>query len=140
MNPERVYARGLKFTQYRAAQLHGFALRFNKRSRKKPGFGSANIVAEPGSYVAGILYELVSPAELARMDPYEHAPMDYRRFIVEVQVDNCPVAAWTYIAQAHVTDDKLKPASSYLEHLLARKDLLPNDYVDMLEAVECAAG
>lgn len=83
------------------------------------------------------MYELSNPSELARMDRFEYSPVDYRRFIVEVIVDDLPVVAWTYIAQAHVTDDTLKPSRSYLQHLLARRDLLPGDYVRYLEAYDC---
>ena len=140
MNPSRVQERGVRFSNFRVATLNGFELRFNKKSRRHPYAGSANIVRNRASYVTGIMYELINSKELARMDRYEYSPIDYRRFIVEVLIDNAPVVAWTYIAQSHVTDDSLKPSRTYLQHLLARQDLLPNDYVCKLEAVDFVEG
>ncbi len=138
MNAVRVAERRLQYDQVSSARLDGFALRFNKRSRKSPVSGRANIVQEAGSTVFGVLYRLVQPNEIVKMDRFEHAPIDYRRLIVEVVANDHAVASWTYFANDRVVDNSLVPQRSYLIHLLAGREYLPEEYVFDLESVVCS--
>lgn len=138
MNAVRVAERRLQYDQVSSARLDGFALRFNKRSRKSPISGRANIVQETGSTVFGVLYRLVQPNEVVKMDRFEHAPIDYRRLIVEVVANDHAVASWTYFANDRVVDNSLVPQRSYLMHLLAGREYLPQEYVFDLESVVCS--
>ena len=138
MNAVRVSERRLQYDQVSSARLDGFALRFNKRSRKSPVSGRANIVQEAGSAVFGVLYRLVQPNEIVKMDRFEHAPIDYRRLIVEVVANDHAVASWTYFANDRVVDNSLVPQRSYLIHLLAGREYLPEEYVFDLESVVCS--
>ena len=137
MNSDRVAERCLRYDQVASARLNGFALRFNKRSRKLPVSGRANIVQKDGATVFGVLYRLEHPNEIVKMDRFEHAPIDYRRLIVEVEADGQAVACWTYFANQRVVDNSLVPQQSYVNHLLAGKKYLPQEYVDELESIVC---
>lgn len=137
MDVARVTERCLKYDQVTGARLDGFALRFNKRSRNSPVSGRANILQETGSSVFGVLYRLRKAEEIVKMDRFEHAPVDYRRLIVEVIVNNQSVACWTYFANHRVVDNSLKPQKSYVCHLLAGRKFLPKGYVEKLESVVC---
>lgn len=137
MNPERVRERGIAFDEVVAGILPDMRLTFDKRSRHQEGAGHANIRFARGEFVAGVLYRLVPPEEILRMDPFEVAPRHYGRDAVWVQTEAGDVAAWTYFANAAVIDPTLKPPRWYLEHLLAGKDFLPADYVRGLEKTPC---
>lgn len=138
MNSARVTERCLQYDSVCGARLDGFALRFNKRSRKAPVSGRANIVKEEGATVFGVLYRLKQPDEIVKMDRFEHAPVDYRRLLIEVIANKQAVSCWTYFANARVVDNSLMPQRSYLNHLLAGREYLPTDYVIDLESVVCS--
>ena len=137
MNVDRVVERALSFEEVSAARLDGFQLKFNKRSRATPVSGRANISRDCGSTVFGVLYRLQQPEDIMSMDAFEHAPIDYRRRIVEVQSRESTVTCWTYIANDRVVDDTLKPTRTYLNHLIAGHPYLPNAYVKQLKQVSC---
>ena len=137
MNTERVHERGLATLNVQSGTLPGFRLKFNKGSRILPLSGRANIVQEDSSEVFGVLYRLGSETEIVKMDRFEHAPIDYRRLIVEVQTETGSIPSWTYIANPRAIDDRLQPTRSYLNHLLAGRSMLPDHYVAQLETVSC---
>ena len=76
MNPERVADRGLSTRGETGATLRGFRMLFNKRSTRIPGVGHANIEYDRKGVVEGVLYELASPGEILKMDPFERAPVN----------------------------------------------------------------
>jgi len=138
MNPDRVCARGLVcVAEPIAGKLWNFRLRFNKRSRKNPEAGHANIVADFSSSVEGVLYHLCDEHEISKMDPFESAPSHYRRELVFVETEDSLILAWTYIANDSVIDDSLFPPKWYIEHLLAGSQFLSSEYVDQLKSIEC---
>lgn len=137
MNVARATKRRLRYNQILRGKLDGFALKFNKRSRHVPVSGRANIVQQLGSTVFGVIYSLEHPADIVRMDQFEHAPVDYRRLIVEAKTDDIPVPCWTYFANHHVIDNSLLPERSYVHHLLAGREYLPKEYVFEIESVCC---
>ena len=137
MNVNRARERKLRFINVSSAWLHGFNLKFNKRSRNQPVSGRANVVQRSDSLVYGVLYQLISPSEIVSMDPYEHAPIDYRRMIVEVKSADSTVSSWTYVANPAVLDNSLLPTRSYLDHLIAGRDYLPKTYVSKLDRMAC---
>lgn len=138
MNAARVTERRLRYDQISSAKLNGFALRFNKRSRKTPVSGRANIVQRKESSVFGVLYRLEQPNEIVKMDRFEHAPIDYRRLIVEVEANGQTIVCWTYIANHRVVDNSLVPQRSYVNHLLAGREYLPKEYVEELDSIVCS--
>ena len=78
MNPERVADRGLFTRGETGATLRGFRILFNKRSTGIPGVGHANIEYDKKSVVEGVLYELASPEEILKMDPFELGARELR--------------------------------------------------------------
>ena len=135
MNPDRVQQRGLQFGQVMGASLEGFELRFNKADRRHPGEGHANIMANRGTTVEGVLYHLSASHEILKMDPFERAPWNYGREAVVVQTEyGDPIWAWTYFANPAVQKEGLQPSEEYLAHLLAGEPWLSEDYLALLSA------
>ena len=141
MNPNRVQSRGLSCTaEPQAGTLRNFRLRFNKRSRKNPQAGHANIEPEYGSYVEGVLYPLADEQEVLKMDRFESAPTDYRRELVFIETMDTLELAWTYIANERVIDNNLAPPAWYVDHLLAGSEFLSRTYIESIESVDVIPG
>jgi gamma-glutamylcyclotransferase (GGCT)/AIG2-like uncharacterized protein YtfP len=142
MNPARVSARGLRYETICSGLLSEFRLTFDKQSRDHQGSGHANVAAAPSSRVEGVLYRLCSPEEIARMDPFENAPVNYRRERVRVAMGDTAarveVDAWTYIANPAVLRAGLRPERAYLAHLLAGRPYLSDNYFAWLSSIACA--
>lgn len=137
MNPDRVAERGLCVVRAEAATLPGFRLLFDKHSAAHEGCGHANIVYHPGERVEGVLYWLAGVDEIVKMDPFERAPINYSRDIVEVVTAAGILTTWTYFANAAVRRPGLIPPRSYLNHLLAGEAYLSADYLNRLRAWAC---
>jgi hypothetical protein len=153
MNPVRVRERGIGFEHATAARLEGYSLVFDKTSRAHAGLGHANVVPAPGRVVEGVLYWLVSLDEIDKMDRFESTPVNYSREVVRVRADpsHLPeghglpqsdgmamVSTWTYFANPAVRRPDLLPPRSYLEHLLAGRPFLSDQYYEMLATWPCA--
>lgn len=139
MNPERMRARGLEFDQAIAARLPQSELLFNKRAADAPHRSYANIGFHPTSVVEGVAYRLCDQRQIFKMDPFEGAPRLYSRDVFTVHSDAGPIAAWVYVANKAMLQNDLKPARWYLDHLLAGKAYLSDDYYQRLSQVECVA-
>lgn len=139
MNPERMRARGLKFDLAIAARLPQAELLFNKRAADAPHRSYANIGFHPRGEVEGIAYRLCDHQQIFKMDPFEGAPRLYSRDIFTVCSEEGPIAAWVYVANKAMLQNDLKPARWYLEHLLAGKAYLSEEYYQRLSQVECVA-
>jgi cation transport regulator ChaC len=130
LEPEGV-ARGERL----AGRLEGWRLAFNKRARLPPGAGAGNIVPAAGEIVHGTL-NLLPPEGFEILDRYEGVAGGHyeRRFLPVVRADTgATVEAVTYVALL-VGDEALRPTRDYLGHLLAGRDLLPDDYCAWLGA------
>jgi len=135
MNPERMRKRMGYLPPSRKAVLQDYSLIFNKISRKNPNEGVANIIPLAGSFVSGLLYE-VTDQDLAKLDEYEGVPTNYIRHIVKIECEGELMNALTYIAVR--VKDGLKPSRDYLNHLLAAKEYLSEDYYQQLANTSCA--
>jgi cation transport regulator ChaC len=140
MNPARVTARGLRFDRVSNAVLGGVRLTFDKQSRDHPLIGHANLTFDRVSRAEGVLYRLRDPQEIARMDRFEAAPVNYSRDVVTVESDGARVAAWTYFANVAVIRQGLRPERSYLDHLLAGRAYLSAGYFAWLSETACVDG
>jgi len=107
MNPERVSDRGLSFDRVVAGWVRGLGLRFNKQSKEHPHCGEHMI---------------------NRMDPFEKAPVNYSREPIAVQTQEGPIISWVYFANPAVLREGLVPSQDYLNHLLAGRPYLSDDY------------
>ena len=135
MNPHRMRERGMRFSVARAAALTDVRLVFNKASRLHPGIGHANLQYAPGEIVEGVLYDLVDSIEIARMDRFESAPVNYSREVVHTSAGE---SCWTYFANPAVLRMRLLPSREYLDHLLAGEPYLSAPYLRRLAAWPCA--
>ena len=132
MNPSRVSERGLAVLEAAAGRLDGYRLTFNKMSRDHAGAGHANIEFSPGHHTEGVLYELAHFTEIHKMDPFERAPWNYGREVVQIEHAGGVTWAWTYFANPAVLRPGLRPPDAYLEHLLAGEAFLSADYMQRL--------
>jgi len=126
--------RNIEFESRVLGEIRGYKLVFNKRAYSGHQ-GYANIIPSPSDSVFGVLYALPSKKLLVRMDSYEGVPNHYYResFTVKNHATGLEVVATTYIAHPDAISDDLLPSKEYLGFLLDGKDVLPLDYVNLLE-------
>jgi gamma-glutamylcyclotransferase (GGCT)/AIG2-like uncharacterized protein YtfP len=132
MNSARMRARGLNFVKAEAAILPRFRLVFNKQSHCKPSIAYANVQHASDHHVEGVLYTLAKAEDLDLMDHFEGTPVRYSRECVHVNTSSGPRSTWIYMANPAYINNNLLPESSYLAHLLAGRDFLSGEYIDML--------
>lgn len=137
MNPARMVERGLKIADIFSGWVDGFALRFNKRSRRDALLACANMVFSQGERIEGVLYQLESMIEIGKLDSHEGTPYFYSREIFPIQTKQGPKPAWTYVANPAVIDNTIKPARWYVEHLLAGRDYLTEAYYAAIDRTVC---
>jgi gamma-glutamylcyclotransferase len=131
---KRLKPEGVAMGERVAGRLDGWRLAFNKRAREPAGSGAGNIVVEPGGVVHGTL-NLLPAKGFEVLDRHEGvAGGHYERQIVHVVRSDtgAAVEAITYVAL--LVADGLRPTRDYLGHLLAGRDLLPEDYCVWLGA------
>jgi len=141
MNENRMKTRGAYYSSRLAGKLEGYELQFNKRADAN-GIAYANIVIKKDSVVWGVLYE-GNNSTLEQLDGYEgvigNKEGHYYRESVSIfapALDKM-VDAVVYIAcDSYVLKKDCKPSREYLSHLLAGKDLLPNDYFVTLQSIK----
>lgn len=139
MNVARVEAR-IGSTQRSLAGVHNdHSLRFDKASRVA-GIAHANVVPAAGRRVEGALFELLEPAQIELMDPFEGYPHEYERYFLPIGTAEGTIGAWVYIAAPGTTAQALRPAREYLDHLLAGKPFLSDEYHRRLARVEAVHG
>ena len=139
MNPERVKARGLNYSQVLSGQLSGYELSFNKYSANREG-SAANITKQENAVTEGVLYLLPEAEQIIAMDPFEGFPDHYTRELLSIATKSEPVKAWVYIANQRFIRANLLPPRWYLNHLLAGKQFLTHPYYVRLKKVDCISG
>jgi gamma-glutamylcyclotransferase len=130
---ERLKPEGVPAGERIAGRLDGWRLAFNKRGRTPVGAGAGNIVLATGEAVHGTL-NLLPAKGFEVLDRYEGvAGGHYEPRVVPVLRGDTSVTveAITYVAL--LTGEGLRPTRAYLNHLLARRDLLPEDYCRWLD-------
>lgn len=138
MNPARMQARGLAFTERRYACLDNYRLVFNKRAHNKTGIAYANIAYAPGHSVEGFVYALERPQAIQLMDPFEGTPVRYSREVFSLRCGDDAleatetVSAWVYVANPAFVEQGLLPEAQYLSHLLSAADELSPAYVEAI--------
>lgn len=140
MNPERVARRKMDFHSAESGRLRHYRLAFNKRSVKYPGAASANVVPVREAITEGVVYRLAAPEQIEMMDPFEGYPVRYNRLALPIHLDEGDVHAWVYIANHDHVTEGLNPARWYLEHLLAGREFLSQQYYSELLLTDCIPG
>ncbi len=139
MNParlvdDRLAPKGVALGRRIGGRLDDWQLTFDKIARQPAGSGAGNIILAPGCFVHGTLNEMPD-AGLAVLDVWEGVAGGHyeRRMMPIARADNGEtVEAVTYIALK--TASGLRTTRAYLGHLLAGRDLLPQDYWEWLKA------
>ncbi len=140
MNPARMRDRVSEPCTAASGTLRDYLLRFNKRATgKHSGTAYANVIYRRGAVTEGVVYRLSAPEQITKLDPHEVYPEHYDRLVVQVETTDGLLDAWVYIANADFISEGLKPARWYLEHLLAGKDYLSQDYYERLQGTEYMA-
>lgn len=123
--------RKINYTSRKFARLENHKLVFNKKA-KDGNFSYANIEFSVGKFVEGAIYEFPD-FEISKLDKAEGFPKHYNKvdFVVNDHNNN-PVNVVAYIAQQDMIVNGLLPTSSYLNHLLAGKDILTAEYFETL--------
>ena len=119
------------------ARLPDHRLAFTRYSRAEKG-GVADIVAEAGASVWGVLYE-IDASSFGALDEYEGAPRAYRRETLRV-IDESGVEREAIAYIANKTGD-FAPSRAYLAQIArgAREHGLPEAYVLGIERVRTHA-
>ena len=141
MNPARVRERGLEYSYVLPAALDDHTLLFNKlansaspeRVNSPERAGHANIEPASGQIVEGVAYQLADDDHIARMDPFERVPVNYRRELVLLRTAHGPITAWTYFANPAVIAPNLLPKPAYLAHLLVGLPFVSAPYAKRLQ-------
>ena len=136
MNPERVTARGIKYSEILSGHLFGYELVFNKYSNKREG-SAANIARCANEVTEGVLYLLADAEQITKMDPFEGFPIHYTRKQLSIVTDSGSANAWVYIANRSFVKENLLPPRWYLNHLLGGREFLSKQYYKKLLDVRC---
>lgn len=121
-----------------AARLPDYQFGITRHSRLRD-CGTANVIPARGKEVWGAVYE-VSDADLSVMDRFEDG---YRREILTVYPignGNRAISALVYVAD--IEKNVPLPSAEYKRLILegAKHWQLPQSYLAILEAIECAPG
>lgn len=131
--------RGVRPAEWRPGRVRGYRLRFNLEGRPRGKAAPANLSADPGAEVWGVLYR-ITRRDLVRLDATEGIPWSrYRALWLDAEdIGGNPLPAVTYMAQGKQDDGS--PSLRYLTLLRegARAHGLPEHYLRFLEQVEHA--
>lgn len=130
MNPDRMRDRELQVVDKCSGLIRDLTLKFNKKDG--PTFGHASVHFSRQSVVEGVLYKLKSQEEIKKLDVYETTPILYSRDLFPVETSQGVIYAWTYIANDAALGKNLLPEAWYLNHLLAGKPWLSDEYFQYL--------
>jgi cation transport regulator ChaC len=129
--------RGMQPTEWRAARVPGYRLRFNLEGRPKGRAAPANIDLDPNGELWGVLYR-ITRRELLRLDHSEGVPgRHYRHVLVSAEdTDGNILTAIAYMAPGLAHDRR--PSLRYISLLRegARVHGLPETWVRYLESVQ----
>ena len=134
-NPDVMQRKGVDYSRRIRASLSGYQLRFNKkalRERLPESIGFANIEESSDGVVQGILYDLNSD-HLLLLDESERYPDHYDRVEVTVDTEAGAETCWVYVAQIDKVADGLVPSRNYLNHILAGREFMTQQYFEALD-------
>jgi hypothetical protein len=119
------------------ARLPGYRFAIARHSRLRD-CGTANVFAEAGSTVWGIVYE-VSEADMLIMDSFEDGYSRHKSIVYGIGTNNSMLEAIVYVAPKEVGVPLPNPEYKRLMLEGARYWQLPTDYCLMLDQLEAAA-
>ena len=119
-----------------AGFINNYKLDFTIYSPKR-NCGCADIVANTGDKVWGVIYELTEE-DLASLDRAENHPISYHRIsvnIVDESGTNIPCETYEVVNKSV---EFLPPSRDYLNQIIngAKKYQLPLDYIEKLQVID----
>ena len=124
------------YSIFSKGKLLDYELKFNKTPKytDNPNTGYANIESKTNSVVEGIIYEMGEDG-ISRLDSYEGVSYGhyYKKELI-IQSSKGAVNCIVYLSDKTAKD--LKPKKEYLNRLLAGRDYLSPEYLELLENVE----
>jgi gamma-glutamylcyclotransferase (GGCT)/AIG2-like uncharacterized protein YtfP len=136
MNPARMAARDISTVRHFPGTLTGFDLNFDKAAHGEDA-GHASVYLAPGQVVEGLVYELVHENELSKLDHFETTPVLYSRELYPIEYQGATLWSWVYIANSAALSAGRRPERWYLNHLLAGKPYLSENYYQRLAQWPC---
>ncbi len=120
------------------ARLRGYRLAFTIYAPHRD-CGAADIVADEGGEIYGLLYELEAE-DITRLDALEGTPHSYRRIVVNVEADGKTLQAFAYEVVHKMAT--IYPSAAYLAILktAAQAHSFPAHYLKTLDAIELTQG
>ena len=113
INKKFIESLGVVIIERKPAKLKGYTVRFNIRSGKEKE-GYANITADKGSEVSGILYK-IPDEDVKILDTYENYPELYEKIKVTVETEKGTVEAFAYRGVGKHVREGLLPYSRHVE-------------------------
>lgn len=135
MSKDRLVKRGVEPIRLSIARLDDHELLFNKRSKKDPANGFANVGYRAGETVHGVLY-WVKEHHMQKLDKFEGAPVHYYRKILPVTTNLGTYQAVVYVAKDVWLSETCEPTNEYLDFLLAGKAFLPDAYYERIKKLK----
>lgn len=122
------------------ARLNGYRIAFTRRS-VRTGTGVADIVAEPGSTVWGVLYE-ISDEDVAILDRKEGHGWAYMRELFTVRLESGAEQQAVAYTVRNKESSPVRPSRAYLSGLVnaAHERELPASYIRHLEPWQLLPG
>lgn len=134
MDELQMQEREVTYISRQLAILKDYRLIFNKKALKG-NFTFANIVKDNNDSVEGILYEICEVG-IEKLDKYEGYPSNYIKEEIMVTAGDKNISAVVYIAHKDKIVENLLPKREYLDHILAGKDLLSQEYFQRLKNIK----
>lgn len=135
MSLKRLEKRGIKPSKMMAGWIYGYRLAFNKKSKKNPEVGWANIERDGLDVVYGVLY-WIKDEEILLLDKFEGAPNHYVRTEFIVATSEGEFKANVYVAHSNWISESCKPTNEYLDLLLEGKEFLPKRYAEIIKKLK----
>ena len=138
MLPSRLFDRDIAISSFKPVKLQHYELTFNKKSKKDPKVGFANIVPKWGSSVEGVLFQM-EESELIKLDKFEGYPEHYQRLIVGPIIFTDEIAnntsAITYVSTVkYSSKENLPVTEQYASYLIKGSMILSEAYRTELTA------
>ena len=133
MSEKRMIDRGLTPLSKQVAFLNDYKFIINKKSKKNPNNGFANVIPEQNKIVEGILYE-VYETDIIKLDKFEGYPNHYGREILDLRLsDGSKIKGVVYVAQQQWTSPvELKTTNEYKNFILEGKQYISENYYEFL--------
>jgi gamma-glutamylcyclotransferase len=128
--------RGVSYRSAVPARLRDWHIVFDKTPLFPIGESFANIVAQPGGEVFGVLFEVTAP-DMQHIELTEGVRIgNYQSIEIDAEPLGAPPCRATTLTSEH-RDESLRPSTRYMDLLIAgaREHGLPENWIEFLRSV-----